>query len=257
MQPMRIIINADDLGISPEVNASIFDLMARGRITSATLLANGPEVEAAAREAARHPACSFGVHLNLTQFRPLAPRPGLDSIMDDAGSFSGRFREIPLTASLREAIFAEWSAQVERLVSLGVEVSHFDSHHHVHTVPGLFRVLKRVQRRFAVRRVRATRNVYPADATPSRATLILKAGWNFALRHHYRTRTTDGFTAFGTFRSVAGARPAVLGRHASIELMTHPGSEGYESETRMLDDDWRERLGFPTELISYHDLRTP
>src|SRR5215471_2247740 len=62
---VRIIVNADDLGISEAVNEATFRAMERGVITSATMLANGPEVVAAAKLAPRFPKCSFGVHLNL------------------------------------------------------------------------------------------------------------------------------------------------------------------------------------------------
>ena len=72
---MRIIINADDLGISQEVNDAIFGLMAEGKVTSATILANGPAVEEAARRVAEFPECSFGVHLNLTEFKPWTMGP--------------------------------------------------------------------------------------------------------------------------------------------------------------------------------------
>ena len=85
---MRLIINADDLGLSPEVNESIFALMARRRLTSATILANAPYWEVAVRQAAHFPWCSFGIHLNLTQFQPLSAAPGLQPLLAEAGGLS-------------------------------------------------------------------------------------------------------------------------------------------------------------------------
>ena len=101
---MRIIINADDLGISQEVNDAIFGLMAEGRITSATVLANGPAVEDAAKRLAEFPKCSFGVHLNLTQFKAISSAPGLKPIVDRDGDFAGNIRAVPLTPGLREQL---------------------------------------------------------------------------------------------------------------------------------------------------------
>ena len=65
---MNVIINADDLGKSIEVNEAIFDMMARGSVTSATILANGPKLQNALTRLAHFPHCSFGVHLNADEF---------------------------------------------------------------------------------------------------------------------------------------------------------------------------------------------
>src|SRR6266516_2916301 len=118
---MKVIINADDLGVSTEVNEAIFALMAARRITSATLLANGPAVTEAAGRLSEFPRCSFGAHLNLSEFRPLTSHPGLRPILAEDGCFAGnRVREIAISPVVRVGIFQEWSAQVERLQSLGV-----------------------------------------------------------------------------------------------------------------------------------------
>ena len=65
---MEVIVNADDLGMTPETNKAIFESMEQGSVTSATLLANGPFVEEACDQLSRFPHCSFGAHLNVTEF---------------------------------------------------------------------------------------------------------------------------------------------------------------------------------------------
>jgi len=249
---MKIIINADDLGLNTEVNDAIFALMAEQRITSATLLANGPAVSEAARQLREFPYCSFGAHLNLSEFRPLTNHPGLRPILAKDGSFAGnRLREISLSHTLRLGIFQEWSAQVARLQTLGVRLSHFDSHHHMHTVPGVFPVMKRVQRRFGFRKVRITMNLYGPDAPASRAQLSAKAAWNFALRHLHRTITTRRFTSFEIFSCTPKKK---LRGCESIELMVHPGSADRAQETQLLWTDWLKELPFPAQCISYDEL---
>ncbi len=250
---MRVIINADDLGMNAVVNSATFDLMARGRITSATLLANGAAVEEAAARTREFPNCSFGIHLNLTQYRPLTTEAGLAPLLDQAGRFVGKaVRSVKLTPALREAILEEWSAQVRRLLDLGVTVSHLDSHHHVHTVPGLFRVVKRLQKRFGIRKARLSMNIYPPSIPVTRKLLAMKWAWNLALRRWHRTQTTDAFSGFAGFCEAAAVRELNC---QSVELMAHPGGELFDSETRLLDDaSWQERLGFPLSLISYHEL---
>jgi len=249
---MKIILNADDLGASREVNDAVFALMATRRIASATLLANGPALADALRHMPEFTHCSFGVHLNLSEFEPVSGEPELRALLDQAGFAGNRVREVPLGRTLRAAIGEEWSAQITRLKSLGVRVSHIDSHHHVHTVPALFPVLKSVQRRFGIRKVRISMNLYAPDAQASATRLLAKAAWNFALRRWYATTTTERFTSFDVFcrtpkEDLRGCR--------SIELMVHPGSEPFADETRLLGSaDWLRQLPFAAQCISYDEL---
>lgn len=257
---MKVIVNADDLGISIAVNDRTFDLMERGLVTSATVIANGPAVDDTARHIRRHASASFGVHLNLTEFAPLTPRDqraGLQPLLDDTGCFAGEshLQTTPLDAATRHACFVEWCLQIRRAQSLGVEISHLDSHNHVHTMPALFPVLKRVQREFGIRRVRATWNLYPAGRPAPRLLLWKKRAWSAALRGYYRTTTTDVFTSFRVFHDrVSGVDPGGLPPCESIELMVHPGAAAFETETRLLEGTWRETLGSRIELISYQHL---
>ena len=249
---MRIIINADDLGMRGDVNDAIFALMGERRITSATLLANGPGVEDAAARLGGFPYCSFGAHLNLSEFRPLTSGAGLKPILGADGCFAGnRLREIRITAALRQAIFAEWIAQVERLQSLGVRVSHFDSHHHMHTVPALLPVFRRLLARFGVRKARLSLNVFSPDAPRSFEKRAGKAVWNFMLRNWCGAQTADAFTSFETFSRSAKDS---FRRFGSMELMVHPRGADFERERTMLRTDWAMELPFTVETISYDEL---
>ncbi|HBZ54561.1 MAG TPA: hypothetical protein DEO88_04070 [Syntrophobacteraceae bacterium] len=244
----RIIINADDLGRSAVVNDAIFALMARGLVTSATVMANGPALGDCLRRIGAFPACSFGVHLNITQFQPLTALPALGPILDGNGEFSReRLKHALLNIDLKHAIYQEWSAQIQKLRSLGMPISHLDSHHDVHTDPRLFLTLKQVQRSFAIRKVRIATNISPDPKLRFRKNRL----WNLALRHCYRTTTTCGLADFSTFLQAANK----TGRHhLTVELVVHPGHPRFVPETRSLDGPWAEKLPFPVRLISYADL---
>ena len=250
---MRVIINADDLGINGAVNARVFDLMGRRKLTSATVLANGPELESAVTESAQHPDCSFGVHLNITEFRPLTRNPALEPILDREGQFAGKevVRRARMTGTLRKAIHDEWAAQVMKARALGLRVSHLDSHEFIHTVPSLLPVLKAVQRRTELRKVRNTQNIYP-DPGPPWTLLAKKKLWTLALKHWYPTTTTDAFTLLSVFYLWMNDRHRVP--YSSVELMTHPGSPAYEEETQLLTTNWQASPPFAVKLISYHEL---
>ena len=247
-----LIINADDLGYSRAVNDAIFDLMEKGLVTSASLLANSPAVEEACKRIPSFPNCSFGVHLNVTEFRPLKDSPELAALQDESGEFvRGRIRRFSVEKSLGRAIFDEYCLQIEKLYSLGVDVSHIDSHHYVHSNPGMFGVLKRVQKRFGLRRVRISRNIYGSEENAGLRILALKATYNFFLRNYYRSKTTSGFTDFATFCQLATTN---LLKHRSIEVHVHPGATVYDDETELLDGGWREGLKSPVRLISRREL---
>src|SRR5579875_1930503 len=249
---MAVIINADDLGISEEVNAAIFDLMERGAVTSATLIANAPAFESAALRARSFPSCSFRIHLNASEFHPLTRHPDLRPLLDGTGCFHGdAIRATTITSALKRAVFEEWSAQISRLIGLGLKPTHIDSHHHVHTIPSLFPVLKRLQARYAIRKVRISKNIYGSRQSVSPQVLVKKRLWNLALKHIYRTRTTNGFTSFIEYHELIQNGSIDLRasgnrrKNATVELMVHPGNSGeiYRNEIAILHSGWLEAAG--------------
>lgn len=251
MTQIAVILNADDLGMSRAVNEATFDLMAKGRITSATLMANAPATREAAPHASKFPQCSFGVHLNLTQFEPLTAGPGARLLTGDRGQMSRANETARPSLPRLQAIYRELRAQIERVASLGVPISHLDSHHHVHTRPFVFPVLKQLQRRYGIRRVRLAKNFYAADRPCPGHLLWKKRAYNRALKSLYVTHTTDAFTEFLTYCRAGAARQRAAG---CVELMVHPGAPYAAEETALLESDWIARAGVPVRLISYADL---
>lgn len=250
---MRIIVNADDLGMSKEVNEAIFEGMRRGSITSATMLANGVALTSAAQNLHHFPKCSFGVHLNLTEFLPLCAENDMElsKILDANGHFNGnRIREIRLGQRMLKAIFREWCSQVENLMRLGVHPSHFDAHHHVHTIPELLPVLTALRMRFRISKIRMSRNLYEDRERPSELLLAKKKLYNLGLRA-IGFRTTRIFTDLVTYVKMCSEQAP---HAATAELMTHPGSNPGGEEAKLLETNWRSRLWYQASLISYNDL---
>jgi predicted glycoside hydrolase/deacetylase ChbG (UPF0249 family) len=248
----RLIVNADDLGYDRVVNENIFRLVETGSVTSATIMANAPAIEAAAARLRDFPRASFGVHLNITEFPPLTRGPALAALCDDSGALATSWvKNRTLTGEMRNAVFHEWCTQVERALDLRVPVSHLDSHHHIHTLPGLFAVFKRVQVRFGIRKARLRRNIFNLGRRLRFGIRPATAAWNLALRTIVPTQTTDAFTEFATLyeRVIAG-----LPWTGTVELMCHPGNPLFEDETRLLEGDWRAMIGRDATMISYREL---
>lgn len=249
---IKIIVNADDLGMSEPVNEAIFQGLQRGAITSATILSNGAAVKDAIGKLRFFPRSSFGVHLNLTEFAPLcdASFTDLAVILNENRCFDGNaIREIPISRRMRRAIFREWCCQIDNLIRLGLEPTHFDGHHHVHTIPQLLPVLAALRRRYKIRKIRLSKNMYTNSQRPAGSLLTKKSILNLALRM-IGFKTTRIFTDVTTFFQMCAKHPP---RATSIELMAHPGSSDLE-ETRLLEQNWPSRLAYPVALMSYKEL---
>jgi predicted glycoside hydrolase/deacetylase ChbG (UPF0249 family) len=249
---IRIIVNSDDLGAYPNVDAETFALMDAGKVTSATLMANGGTIESAIQEAKRRKGCSFGVHLNLTSFRPLTSSPGMELLLMENGEFSSdlaRLARLLRLGRVRDAVYKELKSQIALIVDSGLPVSHLDSHQHVHTMPYFFPVLKKLQMEFHVLKVRLTVNEFFVKRPIVKD--VLKSGWNFALRNFCRTETTQGCSVFADF--VRLARGGKL-RYSLYELITHPGPLSFREETELLWSDWESSVAYDIQRITYNDI---
>jgi YdjC-like protein len=123
-----------------------------------------------------------------------------------------------MTAALRTAIYDELSAQILRVIAAGVPVTHLDSHQHIHTLPKLFPVLKGLQRRFQIRRIRSTINLLPLGERMAMSRLLKKRLFKFALRHAYRTISPDGLGEFRDFYACLTTN--------QIPVLSDPGIDG-------------------------------
>jgi predicted glycoside hydrolase/deacetylase ChbG (UPF0249 family) len=251
---MILIVNADDLGANEPVNDEIFDLMQSGVVTSASLMANAPGFEHAVQQIPHFPQHSFGIHLNLTVFAPLSSSGDLEPILDENGHLSKKTLKIKITPALRIALLEELTLQVQRALDAGVPVSHFDSHHHVHTIPELFPVLKSLQRKFAIRKVRSTINLLPEGHKMTAWRSLKKMAYNFSLRHSYATRCPDGLGDFRDFYKLL--KTGQVPRFRALELMAHPGAttQKYVDEVAALRSGWHGLLPPDVTIGSYHSL---
>ncbi len=250
---IRIVVNADDLGISEAVNEAIFRRLENRTVTSATILSNGPFTAQAIKRVHRFPECSFGVHLNLTEFKPLSAnsRVALSEILDEGGHFNGNaIREIKIGVPILRAIYIEWCEQIEHVMRMDAQPSHLDAHHHVHTIPQVLPVLALLRRRYKINRIRISRNLYTSQSLPTPGLLTRKRLYNRALRA-IGFKTTGIFTDLETFVRLCSLQ---LPGERTVEVMTHPGSEAHVEESRLLDSDWLTALAYHATLISYKAL---
>ena len=141
----KIIINADDLGMSGTVNREIESCIQKGLITSTTIMANMPDFEGARKLYETYKdAISFGWHMNLTEGEPLTKSQALldfgyfvetkDGVRMNGMAF---WKQKFFPKTIREEIKKELRAQIGKIRDNGIRLSHADSHQHIHTSPAL------------------------------------------------------------------------------------------------------------------------
>lgn len=143
---LSLIVNADDFGLTTGVNRSVLACHLAGSVTSTTLMANMDAAEDAATIAREYPSLGVGLHFNLTTGLPLAPAASVGTLLDDDGRLltRGRLLRRAMSGTLRsEHVENEFVTQLARLRALGVQLTHVDSHQHVHAVPQIFEVVSR------------------------------------------------------------------------------------------------------------------
>jgi len=236
----RLIVNADDFGLTAGVNRAIAELHGAGAVTSATLMA-GAQAAAGAIEIARSmPSLGVGCHVVLTGGAPVLNSREISSLVDPR---SGRFYSSPASFLKRlfagqirpEEIEAEITAQIRRLQSAGVALTHVDTHKHTQILPQVLRPLLRAARACGIRAIRnpfepAWSRRAAKHAPWARRAQVSGIGL-LAARFHRIVReagfvTTDGalgLTATGTLdgpflTSLLHAMP-----EGTWELVAHPG----------------------------------
>lgn len=163
----RLIVNADDLGLSRGISDGILLCHRKGIVTSASLMVNQPATEYAIACLKESPGLDVGIHLNLCQGKPVLPPKAIPSLVGENGNFlppaEMSRRLIRWQASPNE-IEAEFCAQIDRMLSYGLTPSHADSHHRFHIYPAAAVVFRRAIRSRGIFRARgATKKAWPEN----------------------------------------------------------------------------------------------
>lgn len=133
---LKLIINADDFGLTKGCNEGIIKALKDGTATDTTIMINMEGCLDAVSLAKSNGIERIGLHLNLTCGKPLLPSDEVKSLVDETGSFYRRVKLLLPSMDLKEAESELW-AQAERFRETGMGLTHLDSHHHIHMYEGL------------------------------------------------------------------------------------------------------------------------
>lgn len=277
----RVIVNADDFGLTRGVNRAVAELQNSGILTSATLMARGPEVEEAVKMALKTPSMGVGCHLVLVDGHPVLPPGKIPTLVDrKTGLFHaslGAFLRRLLLGKIRPAeIESEAAAQIALLQNRRLRLTHIDTHKHTHMFSDVLRPVLRAARAAGVRAVRNPfEPAWSCRATPN-APLIRRMEVSLLRRLEpaflrivagERFKTTNGalgVLATGTLdkttiRSLLENLPP-----GTWELVTHPGYNDHEltlARTRLLASRETERAALlaikpqnGVELVTFAQL---
>jgi predicted glycoside hydrolase/deacetylase ChbG (UPF0249 family) len=240
--PPGLIVNADDLGIHPSINAGILSAYRNGIVTSCNMLMTTPYLDQTVRDCVRPQKLPIGVHLSLTLGKAVAPHDEIPDLVDDAGNLKltadrlifASFASDRGRALLRQ-IEREFEAQLAVALDHGLKPTHADSNQHVHMNPAIFRLIEDLLPRFGIDRVRYAREPFHAFIFGPDLPDVMRRN-NLAKWAVLRWRgaqilpvlaTTDEF--FGVLYSGVVSKRAILAllRAAapsrSLEICIHPG----------------------------------
>jgi len=141
-----LVVNADDLGLTPGVSAGIVDAHRDGIVTSASLLAVAPGFGDAVARLGDAPDLGVGVHLAVVgEDPPLLGAREVPSLVGRRGDFRRSWRQfLPRAAAGQvdpDDLRREFAAQIARVRAAGVTPTHLDTHQHLHLWPLVQRVV--------------------------------------------------------------------------------------------------------------------
>jgi hopanoid biosynthesis associated protein HpnK len=233
----RLIVNADDLGLTRGVNRAILQAHREGIVTSATLMANSAAVEEAVA-LAQESQLSVGCHIVLVDGRPLSAPDTIRTLLDGDGFrkklWKLAYASVAGSISVHE-VEQEAALQIRALQKAGVQVSHVDCHKHAHMFPSVLEGVLRAAKLTGVPYIRnpfEPRFARKAAKDPKRSAETALLHWRYAETFRESVaaaglRTTNGsvgVTATGTlndttFAAIVRALPA----EGTFEFVCHPG----------------------------------
>ncbi len=239
----RLIINADDFGLSPGVNRGILEAFRDGVLSSVTMLVNLDFFEDAVSIARENPDVPIGIHLNLLWGRPIARPEQVPTLVDAEGFFPRSMTTMAWRYGMgqlsSEELRIELGEQVQRFLATGLRPTHIDTHKQTHCLPGIFEILLEVASAHGIERVRLPYEQQPLQLSrlPSRLALMRRLLPFIFRRRNKRLlsragfRSTDHLVGFDFCESfdeqslsqlLCDLKPGVT------EILCHPGNHDQE-----------------------------
>lgn len=287
-KPARIIINADDFGLSSSVNEAVLHASEAGVLSSATIMVNTPGFVAAAKATSVYHRLGVGVHLNILRGKPICNPSEIRSLVGEDGRFLGTvgtlWKKFIRRSIDLDQVEKELRAQVMMAIKHGIRPTHLDSEKHLHIFfPQLWEPVCRIATEFDIPCVRVVREPIKFLGLPRRPKLkqlVKTSVINWRSSGFARVAKTWGLRFVENFFGLAMTGQMTSDVYQtlfkslkgdSVEIMCHPAdtadasSEAHESSwlDPMRVDEYRALIDPKTkealiendiELINYGEL---
>ena len=280
----QLIINADDFGIHPAVNEAVRKAATEGILTSTSLMAGGDAFDEAVEMARSMPSLGIGIHLTLVGgIKSVLPPSEVPSLTWDNGVFCHDYGKLIVRdlegKILLSEVYAEWDAQIQKIMNTGLPVTHMDGHQHMHMWPHFYPRARDLAKKYHISCMRVPdEDVLFGMKDGHIIRWAAKNGLSLLSRMHRpdlkknHIRTNDHFFGmlYGGHLSPERFAKFILQTKPGItEIMCHPSADtramedtfhwGYHGEDELaglLADINRELIAKKQiSLISYRDVR--
>ncbi len=233
----RLIVTADDFGLSPSVNEAVERAHRQGILTAASLMVAGGAAADAVRRARAMPQLAVGLHLVVIEGAAVLPPGAIPDLVDAAGRFPSDQLRLGLRYALRGGVRAQLAAEIRAqfaaFAATGLPLDHVDAHKHMHLHPVVGALAIAIGREYGLRALRVPHEpagvLARCGARPGIRDRAL-ARWSALLRRKARRAgLVVNDNAFGIAWSghMTPARVQALLRHLPAgvsELYLHPAT---------------------------------
>ena len=151
----KLIVNADDLGMTPGTNKAIFDGFDHGIITHSSIMANSDYFSEAVEGIKTRDDLKIGIHLNLTYGKALH----YNRVYNDCNGFFNLgflpiLRKSISQKEFLQAVEKEFESQILHVLNAGIAITHIDSHRHIHLIPNIYKIVIDLSVKYHIKRVR-------------------------------------------------------------------------------------------------------
>ena len=269
----RLIVNADDFGLSTSVNEAVIRAHRDGVLTTASLMVNEPGFDEAVKLAKENPSLGVGLHLTFLMGHAALPPEKIPGLVNARGEFTnspvGAGMNYFFKRSLREQLRAEIHAQFEKFHATGLKLDHVNGHLHLHLHPVIFGILMADAQKLRITHLRLTRDCLVRSRRMSRGHLFYKVShaaiFDFLSRRAKKVlaakKIRHAQITFGLLKDSEVDEEYLLKLLPELppgdsELYSHPSLDKFKHEfDALVSPRVRElvnKLGI--ELIRYQDL---
>ena len=151
----RVMLRADDFGMSHAVNLALKDMVSSGIPFNASVMMVTPWVQEAAEILKEAPHVSIGLHLTLTsefeqlKWGPISGKSAVPSLVDERGYFRTSVRDFLLSDYKLSEVETELRAQIDRAMAMGMKVDYLDHHMGIaRSTPEIAAVVEKLAREY-------------------------------------------------------------------------------------------------------------